>query len=84
MKSGGQIDEQMSSQSPVVWWCREMNCEVAGMKRDSSAQAHGPFMIDPAFLLYISYTVITNLYLQSLSVTTRNRHTEDRRTNEHE
>jgi hypothetical protein len=27
MKSGG----QMSSQSPVVWWYREMNCEVVGM-----------------------------------------------------
>jgi hypothetical protein len=27
MKSGG----QMSSQSPVVWWCREVNCEVVGM-----------------------------------------------------
>jgi hypothetical protein len=21
MKSGGQIDGQMSSQSPVIWWC---------------------------------------------------------------
>jgi hypothetical protein len=27
MKSGG----QMSSQSPVVWWYREVNCEVVGM-----------------------------------------------------
>jgi hypothetical protein len=24
MKSGGQIDGQMSSQSPVVRWCREI------------------------------------------------------------
>jgi hypothetical protein len=31
MKSGWQIDGQMSSQSPVVWWYREVNCEVAGM-----------------------------------------------------
>jgi hypothetical protein len=31
MKSGGQIDGQMSSQSPVVWWYREVNCEVVGM-----------------------------------------------------
>jgi hypothetical protein len=31
MKSGGQIDGQMSSQSTVVWWYREVNCEVAGM-----------------------------------------------------
>jgi hypothetical protein len=30
MKSGGQIDGQMS-QSPVVWWYREVNCEVVGM-----------------------------------------------------
>jgi hypothetical protein len=28
MKSGGQIDGQISSQSPVVWWYREVNCEV--------------------------------------------------------
>jgi hypothetical protein len=27
MKSGG----QMSSQSAVVWWYREVNCEVVGM-----------------------------------------------------
>jgi hypothetical protein len=27
MKSGG----QMSSQSSVVWWYREVNCEVVGM-----------------------------------------------------
>jgi hypothetical protein len=27
MKSGG----QMSSQSPVVWWYREVNYEVVGM-----------------------------------------------------
>jgi hypothetical protein len=31
MKSGGQIDGQMSSQSSVVWWYREVNCEVVGM-----------------------------------------------------
>jgi hypothetical protein len=31
MKSGGQIDGQMSCQSPEVWWCREVNCEVVGM-----------------------------------------------------
>jgi hypothetical protein len=31
MKFSGQIDEQMSSQSPVVWWNREVNCEVVGM-----------------------------------------------------
>jgi hypothetical protein len=31
MKSGGQIDGQMSSQLPVVWWYREVNCEVVGM-----------------------------------------------------
>jgi hypothetical protein len=31
MKSGGQIDRQMSSQSPVVWWSHEVNCEVLGM-----------------------------------------------------
>jgi hypothetical protein len=31
MKSGGQIDGQMSSQSPEVWWCREVNCEVVVM-----------------------------------------------------
>jgi hypothetical protein len=30
MKSGGQIDGQMS-QSPVIWWYREVNCEVVGM-----------------------------------------------------
>jgi hypothetical protein len=30
MKSGGQIDGQMS-QWPVVWWYRGVNCEVAGM-----------------------------------------------------
>jgi hypothetical protein len=29
MKSGGQIDGQMS-QSPVWWYC-ELNCEVVGM-----------------------------------------------------
>jgi hypothetical protein len=28
MKSGW----QMSSQSPVVWWYREVNCEVVGMR----------------------------------------------------
>jgi hypothetical protein len=28
MKSRGQIDGQMSSQLPVVWWYREVNCEV--------------------------------------------------------
>jgi hypothetical protein len=27
IKSGG----QMSSQTPVVWWYREVNCEVVGM-----------------------------------------------------
>jgi hypothetical protein len=27
MKSGG----QMSSQSPAVWWYREVNCEVVEM-----------------------------------------------------
>jgi hypothetical protein len=27
MKSGGQV----SSQSSVVWWYREVNCEVVGM-----------------------------------------------------
>jgi hypothetical protein len=31
VKSGGQIDGQMSFQSPVVWWYREVNCEVVGM-----------------------------------------------------
>jgi hypothetical protein len=31
MKSGGQIDGQMSSQSPVVWLYREVNCEFVGM-----------------------------------------------------
>jgi hypothetical protein len=31
MKSGGQIDWQMSSQSPVVWWNGEVNCEVVVM-----------------------------------------------------
>jgi hypothetical protein len=30
MKSGGQIDGQMSL-SPVVWWYREVNCEVVWM-----------------------------------------------------
>jgi hypothetical protein len=25
------FDGQMSSQSPVVWWYREVNCEVVGM-----------------------------------------------------
>jgi hypothetical protein len=32
MKSGG----QMSSQSPVVWWSREVNCEVVGMCVEAS------------------------------------------------
>jgi hypothetical protein len=31
MTSGGQIDGQMSPQSLVVWWYREVNCEVVGM-----------------------------------------------------
>jgi hypothetical protein len=31
MKSDGQINGQMSSQSPLVWWYREVNCEVVGM-----------------------------------------------------
>jgi hypothetical protein len=31
MKSG----EQMSSQLPVVWWYREVNCEVVGMCVDA-------------------------------------------------
>jgi hypothetical protein len=31
MKSGEQIDVQMSSQSPVVRWYREVNWEVVGM-----------------------------------------------------
>jgi hypothetical protein len=32
MKSDGQIDGQMLSQSPVVWWyLEEVNCEVVGM-----------------------------------------------------
>jgi hypothetical protein len=31
MTFGVQIDGQMSSQSPVVWWYREVNCEVVGM-----------------------------------------------------
>jgi hypothetical protein len=31
MKSGGWIGGQMSSHSPVVWWYREVNCEVVGM-----------------------------------------------------
>jgi hypothetical protein len=36
MKSGG----QMSSQSPVVWWCREVNCEVVGMCVEAVLIAH--------------------------------------------
>jgi hypothetical protein len=31
MTSGGPIDGQMTSQSPVVWWYRVVNCEVVGM-----------------------------------------------------
>jgi hypothetical protein len=31
MKSGGQFYGQTSSQSPVVWWYREVNCKVVGM-----------------------------------------------------
>jgi hypothetical protein len=31
MKSCGHIDGEVSSQSPVVWWYREVNCEVVGM-----------------------------------------------------
>jgi hypothetical protein len=31
MESGAQIDGQISSESPVVWWSREVNCEVVGM-----------------------------------------------------
>jgi hypothetical protein len=31
IKSGGQIDGQMSSQSSVFWRYREVNCEVVGM-----------------------------------------------------
>jgi hypothetical protein len=31
MKYSEQIDGQMSSQLPVVWWYREVNCEVVGM-----------------------------------------------------
>jgi hypothetical protein len=31
MKSGGQFDERMSSQSPVVWRYREVSYEVVGM-----------------------------------------------------
>jgi hypothetical protein len=33
MKSGAQIDEQMSSHSPVVWWYGEVNCVVVVMCR---------------------------------------------------
>jgi hypothetical protein len=40
MKSGKQIDGQMSSQSPVVWWYREVNCEVVGMC-DNPISLHG-------------------------------------------
>jgi hypothetical protein len=36
MKSGGQIDGQMSPQSSVVVWYREVNCEVVGMCRGGS------------------------------------------------
>jgi hypothetical protein len=36
MKSGGQIDGHMSSQAPVVWWCRQVNCEVVGMCVDNN------------------------------------------------
>jgi hypothetical protein len=31
VKSGEQIDRQMSIQSLVVWWYREVNSEVVGM-----------------------------------------------------
>jgi hypothetical protein len=31
MKFRGQINGQLPSQSPVVWWYREVNCEVGGM-----------------------------------------------------
>jgi hypothetical protein len=31
MKFGGQIDGQISSKSPVVWWYHEVTCEVVGM-----------------------------------------------------
>jgi hypothetical protein len=31
MKSGGHIDGRLLFQSPVVWWYREVNCEVVGM-----------------------------------------------------
>jgi hypothetical protein len=32
MKSGGQIDGEILSWSCVVWWYREVNCEVVGMR----------------------------------------------------
>jgi hypothetical protein len=31
MKSGGQIDGKMPSQSPAVWWYSEVNCEIVAM-----------------------------------------------------
>jgi hypothetical protein len=31
MKSGEQIDGQMSSQSLVVWWYRDVICKVVGI-----------------------------------------------------
>jgi hypothetical protein len=39
MKSGGQFDGQMSSQSLVVWWYREVNCEVVGMSVEAAPES---------------------------------------------
>jgi hypothetical protein len=36
MKSGGQIEGQMSSQSPVDLWYREVNCEVPVLSAESA------------------------------------------------
>jgi hypothetical protein len=43
MKSGGQIDGQMSSQSPVVWWYPEVNCEV-GLELGLYSDFHGSYL----------------------------------------
>jgi hypothetical protein len=60
MKSGSQIDGQMSSQSPVIWWYRDVNCEVVGCRDVCRGGLDLPFKILTHPLFIIIY------YLQSV------------------
>jgi hypothetical protein len=58
MESCGQIDGQMSSQSPVVWWYREVNCEVVGMSVEA-VPIFGNVRLHPVAHCHFTFTFLS-------------------------